>query len=79
MSIPADGPEQVITADEYLHPQSAAARHQRGLTAPGGKVPYHINGALELVSSLCCLHVCLTDCLCCQIGFYHFYVAHSKQ
>lgn len=46
MSIPADGPEQVITADEYLHPQSAAAR----LTAAGGKPPYHINGALELVS-----------------------------
>jgi len=22
MSIPADGPEQVITADEYLHPQT---------------------------------------------------------
>jgi len=51
MSIPADGPEQVITADEYLHPQSAAARHQRGLTAPGAKIPYHINGALEMVSS----------------------------
>jgi len=52
MSIPADGPEQVITADEYLHPQSAAARHQRGLTAAAGKIPYHINGALELVSQL---------------------------
>jgi len=52
MSIPADGPEQVITADEYLHPQSAAARHQRGLTAAGGKIPYHINGALELVRGL---------------------------
>ena len=51
MSIPADGPEQVITADEYLHPQSAAARHQRGLTAAPGSIPYHINGALELVSS----------------------------
>jgi len=47
MSIPADGPEQVITADEYLHPQAAASRHQRGLTAAHG--PYHINGALELV------------------------------
>jgi len=61
MSIPADGPEQVITADEYLHPQSAGARHQRGLAAPpGGKVPYHINGALELVSR--------SLCLCCQTG-----------
>jgi len=52
MSIPADGPEQVITADEYLHPQSAAARHQRGLNAAPGSIPYHINGALELVCIL---------------------------
>lgn len=65
MSIPADGPEQVITADEYLHPQAAAARHQRGLPASAGKIPYHINGALEIVSSLNCffhtyhiLHYC---------------------
>lgn len=47
MSIPADGPEQVITADEYLHPQTAAARQR---ATAGGKIPYHINGALELVS-----------------------------
>jgi len=50
MSIPADGPEQVITADEYLHPQTAAARHQRALNTAAGKIPYHINGALEMVS-----------------------------
>ena len=52
MSIPADGPEQVITADEYLHPQSATARNHGGLRATAGKIPYHINGALELVGSL---------------------------
>jgi len=51
MSIPADGPEQVITADEYLHPQTAAARHQRGLTTAASKIPFHINGALEMVGS----------------------------
>jgi hypothetical protein len=47
MSIPADGPEEVITAEEYLQPQTAAARHRRAIA--GGTIPYHINGALELV------------------------------
>jgi hypothetical protein len=50
MSIPADGPEEVITAEEYLQPQTAAARHRRAVA--GGNIPYHINGALELVGKL---------------------------
>jgi hypothetical protein len=51
MSISADGPEEVITAEEYLQPQTAAARHRRAVAGGTGTgaIPYHINGALELV------------------------------
>jgi len=64
MSITADGPEEVITAEEYLQPQAAAARHRRAVASGGtssGTIPYHINGALELVSEESLIefpHVC---------------------
>lgn len=45
MSIPADGPEEVVTAEEYLHPQgnNMCVDHMTS-------IKYHINGALEMVT-----------------------------
>ena len=52
MSIPADGPEEVMTAEEYLQPQ--ASEHAADMSM---SILYHINDGLEMVFSSSCLPI----------------------
>jgi len=57
MSIPVDGPEEVLTAEEYFHPPGSQEANGLHNTERYNSMLYHINGGLEVVRIKHFLHL----------------------